>query len=105
MTKQPRICSPKQPGSESTYCPTGGSLLATIVIMPVLLCAPVYSADPSFEFTATDKDFSLYFPAYLANGFFTTTTSLRGSEATDAYMVGVMDYTPGDVSRPAAIPS
>ncbi|MGD0129725.1 MAG: glycoside hydrolase family 65 protein [Terriglobia bacterium] len=61
--------------------------------------------DASFDLTATEKDFSLYFPAYLANGFFTTSTSLRGTDATLSFMVGVMDYTPGDVSRPAALPS
>lgn len=61
--------------------------------------------DPSFNFTATEKDFDLYFPAYLANGFFTTMTSLHGTDATDSHMVGLMDYTTGDVSRLAAIPS
>jgi trehalose/maltose hydrolase-like predicted phosphorylase len=55
--------------------------------------------------TATEKDFNLYFPAYLANGFFTSSTSLRGTDATLSFMVGVMDYTPGDVPRPAALPS
>jgi hypothetical protein len=62
-------------------------------------------ADSSFKFTATQKDFKLYFPAYIANGFFTTTSSLRGTDATPSYIVALMDYTPGDVSRPAAIPS
>jgi trehalose/maltose hydrolase-like predicted phosphorylase len=61
--------------------------------------------DSSFELTATEKDFNLYFPAYLANGFFTTSTSLRGTDATLSFMVGVMDYTRDDVSRPAALPS
>ena len=61
--------------------------------------------DSSFDLTATEKDFNLYFPAYLANGFFTTSTSLRGTDETLSFMVGVMDYTPGDVSRPAALPS
>jgi trehalose/maltose hydrolase-like predicted phosphorylase len=65
----------------------------------------VAGGEPSFELTATEKDFGLYFPAYLANGFFTTSSSLRGTDATLSFMVGVMDYTPGDVSRPAALPS
>jgi trehalose/maltose hydrolase-like predicted phosphorylase len=70
-----------------------------------LLSSTLAGAGPSFELTATEKDFSLYFPAYLANGFFTTSSSLRGTDATLSFMVGVMDYTPGDVSRPAALPS
>lgn len=64
------------------------------------------SADSSFDLSVTEKDLTnLYFPAYLANGFFTTTTSLRGTDPTLSLMVGVMDYTPGDVPRPAALPS
>lgn len=72
---------------------------------PVLSGRQMIGADPSFEFVATERDFKLYFPAYLANGFFTTTTSLRGTDPTPCYMVALMDYTAGDVSRPAAIPS
>src|SRR5256886_5250742 len=41
----------------------------------------------------------------ISNGFFSAQSSLRGTDATLAQMVGLMDYTPGDVSRPAAIPS
>lgn len=63
------------------------------------------ASDPSFTFTATEKDFDLYFPTYLANGFFTTTTSLRGTDATASHMIGLMDYSPGDISRLAEIPS
>jgi protein-glucosylgalactosylhydroxylysine glucosidase len=63
------------------------------------------AADPSFDLTATQKDFSLYFPTYLANGFFTTSSSLRGTDPTLSFMVGVMDYSPGDVPRLAALPS
>jgi trehalose/maltose hydrolase-like predicted phosphorylase len=70
-----------------------------------LLSSTLAGAGPSFDLTATEKDFGLYFPAYLANGFFTTSSSLRGTDATLSFMVGVMDYTPGDVSRPAALPS
>ncbi len=60
---------------------------------------------PSFELSATDKDFGLYFPSYLANGYFTTTTSVHGTDPTLSLMANLMDYTTGDVSRPAAIPS
>jgi trehalose/maltose hydrolase-like predicted phosphorylase len=58
-----------------------------------------------FDLTATERNFSLYFPTYLANGFFTTSSSLRGTDPTLSLMVGVIDYTPGDVPRPAALPS
>ena len=71
-----------------------------LVSLLVAWGTPAFAAeDPTFNFTATEKDFDLYFPAYLANGFFTTTTSLHGTDATDSHMVGLMDYTPGDVSR------
>ena len=78
-----------------------------VVVFCFLVQVPAIAAigDASFELAATEKDFSLYFPAYLANGFFTASTSLRGTDATLSFMVGVMDYTPGDVSRPAALPS
>ncbi len=62
------------------------------------------TSDPSFLLTATSKDFSSYFPSYLANGYFSTMTSVRGTEPDRAYMVALMDYTNGDISRPAAIP-
>ncbi|MDB6088837.1 MAG: hypothetical protein JWN85_1621 [Gammaproteobacteria bacterium] len=71
-----------------------------------LLAQAGLAATPSdFELRATQKDFTLYFPTYLANGFFSAQSSLRGTEATLAQMAGLMDYTAGDVSRPAAIPS
>ncbi|HJP99651.1 MAG TPA: glycoside hydrolase family 65 protein, partial [Rhodanobacteraceae bacterium] len=62
------------------------------------------ATDPSFLLTATSKDFGVYFPSYLANGYFSTMTSVRGTEPDRAYMVAFMDYTKGDISRPAAIP-
>ena len=78
-----------------------------IVLLLALFIAPRTIAEtaPGFDLTATQKDFSLYFPTYLANGFFTTSSSLRGTDPTLSFMVGVMDYTPGDVPRPAALPS
>jgi hypothetical protein len=91
--------------------------LSLITISPAIGQKPPHSIDsaiscgggegsaPSFELTATQKDFPLYFPTYLANGYFTTTTSLRGTDPTLSLMAGVMDYTAGDISRLAAIPS
>ena len=82
-------------------------MLAMFVFILVLcLCLPrMASAQDSFQLTATQKDFELYFPTYLANGHFSLETSVRGTDATTSYVAGLMDYTPGDVSRPAAIPS
>ena len=65
----------------------------------------MHAAAPSFDLTATDKNFNLYFPTYLANGYFTTSSSLRGTDPKLSFMVGVMDHSPGDVPRLAALPS
>jgi trehalose/maltose hydrolase-like predicted phosphorylase len=76
-------------------------LCALALLVPVSgFCA----TDPSFLLTATAKDFDAYFPSYLANGYFSTMTSVRGTEPDRAYMVAFMDYSKDDISRPAAIP-
>jgi trehalose/maltose hydrolase-like predicted phosphorylase len=75
-------------------------LAALALLSPAAWCA----TDPAFLLTATAKDFGTYFPSYLANGYFSTMTSVRGTEPDRAYMVAFMDYTKGDISRPAAIP-
>lgn len=62
------------------------------------------STDPSFLLTGTADNFGNYFPSYLANGYFSTMTSPRGTEPGRAYMVAFMDYDKSDISRPAAIP-
>jgi len=51
-----------------------------------------------------DRDLESYFPTYLANGYFSTMTAPRGTEANAAYLVAFMDRVPPDVARPAAIP-
>jgi trehalose/maltose hydrolase-like predicted phosphorylase len=76
-------------------------------LLALLACAPapgLCATDPSFLLIATAKDFGAYFPSYLANGYFSTMTSVRGTEPDRAYMVAFMDYTESDISRPAAIP-
>jgi len=60
--------------------------------------------DPAFLLTATLPDLERYFPSYLANGYVSTITSPRGTEANPSYMVAFMDYTLEDIARPAAIP-
>jgi protein-glucosylgalactosylhydroxylysine glucosidase len=81
---------------------------ATRLALGALVAAATASAwgageDP-FRLSAGLQDLPAYFPAYLANGFVSTLSSPRGTEATRAYMVALMDYTTGDVSRPAAVP-
>src|SRR5258708_36217119 len=60
--------------------------------------------DASFRLSAGLEDLPAYFPAYLANGYISTLSEPRGTEATRAYLVGFMDYAAGDISRPAAVP-
>ena len=76
------------------------------LLFAVLAAAPVAQAatDPSFVLTGTADNFGSYFPSYLANGYFSTMTTPRGTEPARAYMVAFMDYDQRDVSRPAAIP-
>jgi trehalose/maltose hydrolase-like predicted phosphorylase len=59
----------------------------------------------TFTLTATQANFAQYYPTYLANGYWSVASSLLGTSSTVAHMVGIMDYGPDDVSRPAAIPS
>src|SRR5215471_20927369 len=63
------------------------------------------ASDASFELSAAFQDLPAYFPGYLGNGYVSTLTAPRGTEATRAYLVSFMDYTAGDMSRPAAIPA
>jgi protein-glucosylgalactosylhydroxylysine glucosidase len=77
---------------------------------PAAGAAPGAAADgepaiDTFELTATDRNFQNYYPTYLANGYWSMASSLSGTGPTPAQIVGVMDYTANDVSRPAAIPS
>src|SRR5215470_16869026 len=63
-----------------------------------------FASDPSFTLTATSENFGTYFPSYLANGYFSTMTSVRGTEPNMSYMVAFMDYAQDDIARPAAVP-
>jgi Glycosyl hydrolase family 65 central catalytic domain/Glycosyl hydrolase family 65, N-terminal domain len=105
MSQQALISLSKKPRLKECLAGNKVTCLIFLVVAWLAMCGRMGGANRSFEFTATQKNFKLYFPAYLANGFFSSTTSLRGTDPTTSYMVGVVDYTPGDVSRPAAIPS
>lgn len=60
--------------------------------------------DASFRLSVGLEDLPAYFPAYLANGYISTLSAPRGTEAARAYVVALMDYAAGDISRPAAVP-
>jgi len=64
----------------------------------------IASDEASFVLRAEPKDLPAYFPGYLGNGYLATLTAPRGTESTRSYLVAFMDYTSGDMSRPAAIP-
>ena len=60
--------------------------------------------DATFRLDAALTDLPDYFPGLLGNGYVSTLTAPRGTEPTRAYLVAFMDYTAGDMSRPAVIP-
>jgi len=63
------------------------------------------ASDASFVLRAEMKDLPGYFPGYLGNGYVATLTAPRGTEATCTYLAAFMDYTAGDMSRPAVVPA
>src|SRR5579864_3677292 len=69
--------------------------------------AAVERATPeeSFVLHAGPQDLQRYFPTFLGNGYVVTLSSPRGTEPTPVYMAGLMDYTAGDMSRPANVPN
>jgi len=78
----------------------------SLACLILLLSAAARAAnDASFQLSAGFDDLADYFPGYLANGYLSTLTAPRGTEATRAYLAGFMDYAAGDMSRPAAIPA
>ncbi len=84
---------------KSRHTPLAGLFLFAALALPAHA-----ATDPGFLLTGTAANFDSYFPSYLANGYFSTMTSVRGTEPDRAYMVAFMDYKPGDIARPAAIP-
>src|SRR6202030_4313889 len=100
------------PGREATA--RGGergsrcAMRAARALLPALFLVAAATArgetDASFRLSAGLEDLPGYFPAYLANGYISTLSAPRGTEATRAYVVALMDYAAGDISRPAAVP-
>ena len=80
------------------------ALAGALLLLATGVSAAGATSDASFELSAAFPDLPAYFPGYLGNGYLSTLTAPRGTEAKRAYLVGFMDYAPGDMSRPAAIP-
>ena len=76
-------------------------LLACLALVTSSVCA---APNASFLLTAIMQDLENYFPGQLGNGYVSTLTAPRGTEGNLAYLAAFMDYTDGDVSRPAAVP-
>lgn len=60
--------------------------------------------DSGYVFSHRDVDPTRYHPLFLSNGFWGVKSSIRGTDATVGFLGGLIDRTPGDVSRPAALP-
>jgi trehalose/maltose hydrolase-like predicted phosphorylase len=60
--------------------------------------------DASFRLSVGIQGLPDYFPGLLGNGYIATLTAPRGTEPAQTYMVALMDYTSGDVARPALVP-
>ena len=74
------------------------------ILLSIAASAAQGERDAGFRLSARLGDLPTYFPGLLGNGYIATLTAPRGTEATQTYLVGLMDYSPGDISRPALIP-
>lgn len=72
-------------------------------LLPVLAGAAP-QADGGFRLSTGLEQLPGYFPGLLGNGYIATLTTPRGTDASQTYLVGLTDYTPGDISRPALVP-
>jgi len=72
-------------------------------LLPLAAPAAQSERDAGFRLSAGFGDLAAYFPGLLGNGYIATLTAPRGTEATQTYLVGLMDYSADDVSRPALI--
>lgn len=88
----------------STVTKSGWHITAALIIGNVVSASGASGATDVFSLSANIEDLADYYPTYLANGYFSLTSSPLGTEGTDSLMAGLVDYSPGDVSRPAAIP-
>jgi hypothetical protein len=82
-----------------------GSAIVWVLVLAGAASARGAETDPGFLLRAGVEDLPGYFPGYLGNGYVATLTAPRGTEATRAYLAAFMDYTAGDMSRPAVVPA
>ena len=78
-----------------------------VAVLGAALCAaagPPAHAAGGFHLRVDAAGLADYFPGMLGNGRLATLTARRGTRATQTYMVGLMDRTPGDMARPALLP-
>jgi trehalose/maltose hydrolase-like predicted phosphorylase len=80
-----------------------GNAMISVLLLTGAAGAPA-DTDASFLLRAGLADVPAYFPGYLGNGYVATLTAPRGTETTRTYMAAFMDYTAGDMSRPAQLP-
>jgi trehalose/maltose hydrolase-like predicted phosphorylase len=88
-------------GGSARAARLAASLCAALLAMTVVGPAQARSA---FHLRVGPAGLASYFPGMLGNGYLATLTAPRGTEATQTYMVGLMDRTPGDIARPALLP-
>ena len=85
----------------------GYAPVRAVAALGAALCAaagaPAHAAG-EFHLRVDAAGLADYFPGMLGNGMLATLTARRGTRATQTYMVGLMDRTPGDVARPALLP-
>jgi hypothetical protein len=82
----------------------GAACGALGALLSLVASATQDQTDAGFRLRAGLADLPTYFPGLLGNGYVATLTAPRGTESTQTYLVGLMDYSPGDISRPALIP-
>jgi hypothetical protein len=88
---------------------TGLAACVTAALLNALLLGSsrVEAAAPRATFVLTAGIDALpgYYPTYLANGYWSLASTPLGTDAASSQIVAVMDRSPGDVARPAAVPS
>ncbi|MGH8295849.1 MAG: glycoside hydrolase family 65 protein [Steroidobacteraceae bacterium] len=78
--------------------------VAIAALVPLAAAEARGGTNSSFLLSAHLEDVPAYFPGLLGNGYISSLTAPRGTEPTQTYLVAFMDYTPGDISRPALVP-
>lgn len=84
--------------------PTARSACILLCSLLPVLASAAPALDEGFRLSTGLAQLPAYFPGLLGNGYIATLTTPRGTDAAQTYLVGLMDYSPGDISRPALIP-